>query len=202
MSSEKLGPGVQRFWNARNRGEDVDVEAIVQAYPDEALDISEAMWEAARLEDSVARERMWLARSRVLSRSGEEATLGVLLRSSREYAGLSAAALSAKILDRGVVLQPSEIDQLEADRAKISNMKTPGVWLSLSEILQIDQHRLVAMIRNALAGQQTKQGFAPMGLRTEAADNKSILGSKSSRMQDEGSTSYISWVKAELGLPS
>ena len=201
MSSKSLGPGVQRFWKGRARGEDVDVEAIIQEYPDEALDLAEAIWEAARREDSVARERMWLARTRVLSRSGEEATLGALLRSSREDAGLSAAILSAKIRERGVALPPTEIDQLEADRAKIVNVKTPGVWLSLAEILQIDPHRLVAMIRAALSGQQTKQGFARMGLGTQAAD-QSILGREISREPAEPSAGYVDWVRTELGLPS
>ena len=202
MSSKSLGPGVQRFWKGRSRGEDVDVEAIIQEYPDEALDLAEAIWEAARREDSVARERMWLARTRVLSQSGEEATLGALLRSSREDAGLSAATLSAKIRERGVALPPTEIDQLESDRVKIAKVKTPGVWLSLAEILQIDPHRLVAMIRDALSGQQTKQGFARMGLGTQAADRKSILGSEISRERAEGSAGYIDWVRTELGLPS
>jgi len=202
MSSKNLGPGVQRFWKARARGEDIDVEAIIREYPDEALDLAQAIWEAAKLEDAVDRERMVAARTRVLSRSGEEATLGALLRSSREDAGLSAATLSAKIQERGVALPPTEIDQLEAGHAKIANVKTPGVWLSLAEILRIDPHRLVAMIRDALAGQQTKQGFATMGLRTKAADSKSILGSKISREREEGSTSYIDWVRTELGLPS
>ena len=202
MRSKNLGPGVQRFWKARARGEDVDVEAIIQEYPDETLDLAEAIWEAARHEDSVARERMWLARTRVLSRSGEAATLGALLRSSREDAGLSAATLSAKIRERGVALPPTEIDQLEADRTKIANVKTPGVWLSLAEILQIDPYRLVAMIRDALSGQQTKQGFVTMGLRTKATDSKSILGGAISREREEGSASYIDWVRTELDLPS
>ena len=202
MSSKNPGPGVQKFWKARARGEDVDVEAIIQEYPDETLDLAEAIWEAARLEDSAARERMWLARSRVLSRSGEEATLGALLRSSREDAGLSAATLSAKVRERGVALPPTEIDLLEAGRAKIADVKTPGVWLSLAEILQIDPYRLVAMIRDALAGQQTKKGFATMGLRTKASDRKSTLGSEIAREWEAGSASYIDWVRTELGLPS
>ena len=76
MSSKNLGPGVQRFWKARARGEDVDVEAIIREHPDEALALAQAIWEAARLKDSEARERMWLARTRVLSRSGEDSNLG------------------------------------------------------------------------------------------------------------------------------
>ncbi len=202
MSSKNLGPGVQRFWKARARREDVDVEAIIQEYPDEALDLAEAIWEAAKREDSAARERMWLARTRALSRSGETATLGDLLRSSREDAGLTATALSAKVRERGVALPSTEIDQLEANRAKITDVKTPGVWLSLAEILQIDPHRLVAMIRDALSDQQKKQGFATMGLRTKAADSKSILGGETTREREEGSASYIDWVRTELGLPS
>ena len=202
MSSKNLGPGVQRFWKARARGEDVDVEAIIREYPDEALDLAQAIWEAARLEDSEARERMWLARTRVLSRSGEEATLGALLRSSREDAGLSAATLSAKMRERGVALPPTEIDLLEAGRAKIANVKTPGVWSSLAEILRIDPHRLVAMIRDALSGQQTKQSFVRMGLTTQAADRKSIHDSEIAREREKGSAGYIDWVRTELGLPS
>ena len=52
------------------------MKAIFEQHPDEALDLAEAIQDAATLEDSVARERMWLARAHILNRSGEEVTLG------------------------------------------------------------------------------------------------------------------------------
>ena len=88
MNSSSQGPGVRRFWQARASGVEVDVAHIVQEHPDEALALADAIREAATQEDSAARERMWLARAQVLVRSGEEVTLGALLRTSRQDAGL------------------------------------------------------------------------------------------------------------------
>ena len=202
MSNGSRGPGVQRFWKARIRGIEVDVKAISQEHPDEALALADAIREAAKWEDSVARERMWLAHAQVLSRSGEEATLGTLLRSSREDAGLSTTALSSRVRERGVALPPTAIDQLEADRVKITNVKTPGLWLTLAEILQIDPHRLVAMIRDALSGPRTEQRFARMERGATVANRKSFLSGEISREREEGASSYIDWVRTELDLPS
>ena len=202
MSDRSLGPGVQRFWKTRTRGEEVDVEAIVQEYPDEALDLADAIWEAARLDDALARERMWRVRAQVLNRSGEKVTLGALLRSSRENAGLSTADLNSKVRKRGVALPPTAIELLEADRVKITNVKTSGLWLTLAEILQIDLHRLVAMIRDALSGQQPEQRFTRMERGATVANRKSLLSDETSREGEEGAASYIEWVRTELGLPS
>lgn len=202
MSNRSLGPGVQKFWAARTKGKDVDVEAIVQEYPDEALELADAIWEAARLEDSEARERMWIARAQVLGRSGEERTLGALLRFSRVNAGLSATELSSKVRARGVTLPSTAIEQLEADRVKISNVKTPGLWSALAEILQIDLHRLMAMIRDALSGPRPEQRFTRMERESTQANRKSFLSSDLTPTRKDEEASYINWVRTELGLPT
>ena len=66
MSNGSRGPGVRKFWEAWTRGADVDLKAIAQEHPDEALALADAIREAARWEDSVARERMWLRVNRYL----------------------------------------------------------------------------------------------------------------------------------------
>lgn len=202
MRHGSRGPAVHEFWKAWARGENVDVEAMVQQYPNEAVELADALWEAARLKDSMAKERMWLARAQVLRRSGEEETLGTLLRSSRENAGLSAKELSSCIIERGVSLPPMAIHSLESDRVKVSNVKTPGLWLTLTKVLQIDPHRLVAMIRDALSGRRTEQRFTRMERGTTDMNRRNFLGRELPRDRDDGAGHYISWVRTELGLPS
>ena len=202
MSSSSRGPGVRRFWKARASGAEVDVKAIFEQHPDEALEIAEAIQDAATLEDSVARERMWLARAHILNQSGEEVTLGALLRTSREDAGLSTSALTSRVKKRGVGLLVAAIEQLEADRARITNVNIPGLWLALAEILQIDRHRLVATIQVAISGPQTAQRFTRMERGASAATRERFLVSELSSKPREDTTNYIGWVRAELGLPS
>ena len=202
MSSSNRGQGVRKFWEARASGTEVDVTHIAQEHPDEALALADAIREAATQEDSAARERMWLARAQVLNRSGEGVTLGALLRTSREDAGLSTSALSSRVQDCGVRLLAAAIEQLEADRARITNVKIPGLWLTLAEILQIDRHRLVAMIQVALSGPRTAQRFTRMERGATATDREGFLGSELLSERREDATNYIDWVRADLGLPS
>ena len=202
MNDSNQGQGVRKFWEARASGTEVDVKAIFEAYPDEALELADAIREAASHEDSAARERMWFARAQVLNRFGEDVTLGTLLRTSREHAGLSTSALSSRVQERGVRLQPTAIDLLEADRTRTSNVKVPGLWAILAEILRIDRHKLVATIEIALSGPQTAQRFTRMERGVTAANRKRLLGIDLSSNRQDDVASYIDWVRSELGLPS
>ena len=201
MNSSNRGRGVQKFWEARASGTEVDVKAIFEEHPDEALELADAIREAARQEESAAQERMWLARAQVLNRSGEDLSLGALLRTSREEAGLSTSALSLRAQGRGVRLLETAIEQLEADRTRITNVNISGLWSTLAEILKIDRHRLVATIQVALSGPQTAQRFTRMERGATAANRKRFLSSESSSERREDENSYINWVRAELGLP-
>ena len=201
MSSSNRGHGVRKFWEARGRGAEVDVKAILEEHPDEALEIADAIRVAARQEDSAARERMWLARAYVLNRSGEDVSLGALLRTSREEVGLSTNALSQRAQGRGVGLIATAIEQLEADRARITNVRIPGLWSTLVEILRIDRHRLVATIQLALLGPRTGQRFTRMQRGATAANRQRFLTSDLPLDAGEGVANYIDWVRAELGLP-
>ena len=176
--------------------------AIVQEYPEEALAFADAMREVAAQEESVAREHMWLARVRVLDRAGEDVTLGTLLRQSRQDVDLSPTALSAKVEQRGTPLHPTAIDQLEADRVAIMNVRTAGLWLTLATVLQIDRHRLVAAIQAALAGPQPAHRFTRMGRGTKAVDRERFIVAAGSPERDQDAARYIEWARGELGLPS
>ena len=202
MNGSNQGQGVRKFWEARASGTEVDVKAIFEEYPDEALELADAIREAASREDSAARERMWLARAQVLNRFGEDVTLGTLLRTSREHAGLSTSALSSRVQERGVRLQPTAIDLLEADRTRITNVKVPGLWATLAEVLRIDRHRLVATLQVALSGSQTAQRFTRMERGATAANRERLLGIDLSSNRQEDVARYIDWVRSELGLPS
>ena len=201
MNNTNMGPGVRKFWDARSRGEEVDVPAIVREYPDEAVAIADAIREAAIREDSSVREGMWLARARVLSRAGEDVSLGTLIRTSRQYAGLSTRDLSYKVRERGVSLPPTAIEFVEAGKVDLTNVKTAGLWVALSEILGIDRHRLVATIRGTLANPRSTQRFTRMDRSATPADRKGLLSGGLTSRQESSAASYISWVRAELGLP-
>ena len=196
------GPGVRRYWELRASGAEVDVTAIVQQYPDEALALADAIREAAIQEDSADRERMWFARSQALKELGEEITLGSLLRTAREEVGLSASDLSRIAQGRGVKLLAAAVEQLEADRTKITNVRIPGLWLTLAEVLQIDRHRLVAAIQTALSGQEPAQRFTRMERGTTTAERGRFLNSELASNQQEDTTSYVHWARTELELPS
>ena len=200
MSSQ--GPGVRKFWKARASGAEVDVKAIFEEHPDEALALADAIREAAIQDDWVARERMWLAHAKVGDRFGNEVTLGVLLRTSREDVGLSTMELSHRAQERGVRLLAAAIEQLEAGRVRITNMKTPGLWSTLAEILQVDRHRLIATIQVELSGPQTAQRFTRMERGATAANRERLLGISLSSERREDVASYVDWVRDELGLPS
>ena len=193
---------MRKFWDAHASGEEVDVAAIVQEHPGEALPLADALREVATQKESAAKENMWLARAEVLSQSGEDISLGGLIRTSRQYAGLSTSDLSARMRERGVSVQPTAIDLVEAGRVKITNMTTTGLWPALAEILEVDRHRLVATIRGTLTNPPSTQPFTRMNRGATSADRESLLGSGVVQQQeDSASSSYISWVRAELGLP-
>ena len=202
MSRVNRGRGVQQFWQARATGADVDLKAILDEHPDEALELADAMREAARQEDSVARERMWLARAYALKQSGRDVSLGDLLRSSREEAGLSTIALSQRAQGRGVSLLATAVQQLEADRAKVTNVRIPGLWSTLADILQIDPHKLVATIRLAVSGPPPALRFTRMERGSTAENRQGLMTSELPLEAGEDAADYIDWVRAELGLPS
>lgn len=201
MNSRNIGPGVRKFWEARSRGEEVDVPAIVREHPDEVVAIADAIREAAIREDSSVREGMWLARARVLGRAGEDVSLGTLIRTSRQYAGLSTRDLSYKVRERGVSLPPTAIEFVEAGKVDLTNVKTAGLWMALSEILEIDRHRLIATIRGTLENPRSTQGFTRMDRSATPADRKGLLSGGLTSRQEFPAASYISWVRAELSLP-
>ena len=201
MNNPNIGPGVRKFWEARSRGEEVDVPAIVREHPDEVVAIADAIREAAIREESSVREGMWLARARVLSRAGEDVSLGTLIRTSRQYAGLSTRELSYKVQERRVSLQPTAIDFVEAGTVDLTNVKTAGLWKALSEILEIDRHRLIATIRGTLENPRSTQRFTRMDRSATPADRKGLLSGGLTSRQEPSAASYISWVRAELGLP-
>lgn len=201
MSNSNRGPGVRRFWEARANGMEVDVKAILEEHPSEALELANAIREAAVQDDSAARERMWLARAQVLHRLGEEVTLGILLRTSREDAGLSTNVLSLRVQARGPHLLATAIEQLEADRARITNVRIPGLWAALAEILSIDRHELVATIQSTLSGPRAVHRFTRMARGATTANRNRLLSSELPSQREENVGSYLDWVRADLGLP-
>ena len=201
MTNTNRGAGVRRFLEAHASGEEIDVTAIVKEHPGEALALADAFREVAIQKESAAKERMWLARAEVLSQAGEDISLGGLIRTSREYAGLSTSDLSARMRERGVSVQPTAIDLFEAGRVTITNVTISGLWPALAEILDVDRHRLVATIRGTLANPQSTQSFTRMSRGATSADREGLLSSGVSPQQEDSAASYINWVREELGLP-
>lgn len=201
MSSGGRGQGVRKFWEARAAGAAIDPAALARDYPDEALALADAVREAAAQDESAAHERMWLARARALRRSGEDVTLGALLRGSRQGLGLSAVAVSSKVSERGASLHPMALEQLEADRVTITNVRTPGLWQALLEVLELDRHQLVAAIRAALSRPQVRPKFTRMDRGATPSDRERFLESAATAELDDAANRYLEGVRSELGLP-
>lgn len=201
MASSKDGPGVRRFWAARDRGQEADIAALGHEYPEEALDLARAARQAAAREDSLAREQMWLARAEILSRVGEDETLGTLLRRARNELGLTTAALSAALRTRGARIPPLALDRLEENRVTVTNVEEE-IWPAMVRELGIEPHRVIAAIRLAIAEPRASQAFTRMDRATSVSDREKFLGGAGSTEPDMGSGAYLDRVRAALGLPS
>ena len=207
MGNGDTGPGVRKFREAYAAGAEPDAAAIVREHLDEALALADAVIEAAAHESSEGRTRMWMARAEVLSRAGEDVTLGTVIRRFREHSRLSRAALSAELGERGAALSPTALEQIEANRVTIAHIRTPGLWPALAEVLRIAPHQLVATIGIALSAPRRGSRSARMERDATPADRARFLG-EAERADgsggpglDEDASSYLEWVKAELGLP-
>ncbi len=150
MTSETIGPGVRRLREALAQGERPDSADLIREYPDEASAITDEMRNVS-VRDSLARERGWLIRARVLGGAGEDVTLGTTVRDERTERGLTPEALAQAVRGRGASLSPADLADIEANR--VANVQ-PAVWAALLEELGLDRHEVVAGVRLALAAEQ------------------------------------------------
>ena len=174
MASGDIGPGVRRFMDARTRGERVDVAALAREYPNEALELAEAVRRAAAQDDSRARQLMWFARAEVLNDAGEDATLGAILLAARRDRNLTTTALSNAVRRRGANLLPLAIDRLEANQVMVANVD-PAIWTAVVAELQIDRHLVVAGIQMALDAPRAGRSFTRMDRGASASDREKFL---------------------------
>ena len=201
MASGDIGPGVRRFMDARTRGERVDVAALAREYPNEALELAEAVRRAAAQDDSRARQLMWFARAEVLNDAGEDATLGAILRTARRERNLTTTALSKAVRRRGANLVPLAIDRLEANQAPVANVD-PAIWTAIVAELQIDRHLVVAGIQMALDAPRAQRSFTRMDRTASASDREKFLDETTASQQDSGADDYLERVRTALDLPS
>ena len=207
MGNEGIGPGLRQFREAYAAGAEPDAAAIVRDHPDEALALADAVIAAAAHKSSEYRTRMWAARPQGLERTGEDVRLGSVIRRFREHARLSRNSLSQTLMERGITLHPTALEQIEANRAPIANILTPGLWLALAEVLRIAPHQLVATIGIALSAPRRGPRSTRMERGATPADRARFLGEAERGDEsggaglDEDAARYLEWVKAELGLP-
>ena len=149
MTSETTGPGVRKLREALIRGERPGGADLIREYPDEAIAITDEVRNAS-VRDSMARERTWLIRARVLGGAGEDVTLGTTVRGERTERGLTRKALTQAVRERGANLRPAVLAELEANR--MASVE-PAVWPALIAELELDPHEVVAGVRLALAAE-------------------------------------------------
>ena len=173
MTSNVIGPGVDRFRELRVRGERVDVAAITREYPDEALALADEVRHAIVRDSSLAHEHAWLARIEVLRDAGEDVSLGTSIHRQRTERGLTVAALARSVRERGADLSAAELRRIEAN--EVDANVAPEIWRALIEELNFEPHTVAAEIRWALSDRE---------------------------VPDAEVESYLERVRAELGLPT
>ena len=207
MGNGDTGPGVRKFREAYDAGSEPDAAAIVREHPGEALALADAVIAAAAHKASEGRTRMWTARAEALGRTGEDVTLGAVIRRFREHSRLSRDALSAELRERGTALSPTALEQIETNQAPIANIRTPDLWSALADVLRIAPHQLVATIGIALSAPRRGPRSTRMERGATPADRARFLGEAERGDEsggaglDEDAARYLEWVKAELGLP-
>ena len=122
--------------------------ALMDEYPDEALAIVDEVQAPTARDWSIMRERMWLAREEAEIDVGRDAGLGTVLRHARERRGVTVAGLARSLEGRGIGLDASALEQLEADQGVDID---PEVWAAVVDELGLDRHHVVANIRRTLS---------------------------------------------------
>ena len=131
------------------------------------------------------RERMWLARDEVERDAGRDADLGALLRTEREYRGITVADLARSVQVRGVNLDAATLERLEANQGVDID---PGVWAAVVAELALDRHHVVANIRRSLS---------PL-----RAESEPLSGAMLSREPTREVADYLDRVRSALGIPT
>ena len=186
---------------ARTRGERVDVAALAREYPNEALELADAVRRAAAQDDSRARQLMWFARAEVLNDAGEDATLGAILLAARRDRNLTTTALSNAVRRRGANLLPLAIDRLEANQVMVANVD-PAIWTAVVAELQIDRHLVVAGIQMALDAPRASRSFTRMDRGASASDREKFLDDTATPQRETDTDDYLERVRSALDLPS
>ena len=155
-TNEMIGPGVRRLRKALARGERIDGADLIREYPGEASAIADEVRNSS-VRDSMARERTWLIRARVLGDAGEDVSLGTTLRGERTERGFTRKALARAVQRRGVAVSPAMLAEIEMNR--MTGVE-PAVWLALIAELELDRHEVVAGVRMALAAEHSPEPHA------------------------------------------
>ena len=182
MASGESGPGLRKFREATARGEYVDVLTLMDEFPEEALAIVDEVQAPSAQDSSIMRERMWLARDEVERDAGRDADLGALLRTEREYRGITVADLARSVQVRGVNLDAATLERLEANQGVDID---PGVWAAVVAELELDRHHVVANIRRSLS---------PL-----RAEGEPLSGAMLSREPTREVADYLDRVRSALG---
>ena len=194
MTSEAVGPGLRRLRETIERGEHVDVVALIRDYPDEAGVILDETPIPSERDWSRRRERMWFALAKVEREAEEDPSLGTLLREEREDRGLTVEALCAEIEARGARLRPAALERIESNRVTVTSVR-PNVWRALTEHLEISSHQVVAALTMAILDQQAPR--APVS----AARSLNLALPNRQQELSRGAIDYLDRVSGEMGLP-
>ena len=202
MTRTEIGPGVRRFREARERGEEPDAAALGREYPDEMLAIADEVRRAATRDDSDARQQMWLARAAVLQDAGEDVTLGAMLRRARSRRGLTIDSLVEALRHRGKNVLAMAFERLESNRATVRNVD-PAVWAAIVEELEVDHHRALAGITMAVSAPHSNRTFTRMERGATGSEREKFVDQAASPESDDVvAGEYLERVREAFGLPS
>ena len=185
MASDTIGPGLRKFREAAARGEQVDVLALMDEYPSEALAIVDEVQVPIKHDRPMMREHMWLARDEVERDAGRDADLGAMLRAEREYRGITVADLARSVQVLGVDLDAATLERLEANQGVDID---PGSWAAVVAELELDPYHVVANIRRSLS---------PL-----RAEGEPLSGAMLSREPTRDVADYLDRVRSALGIPT
>ena len=194
MTNDPVGPGLSKLRDAIERGEHVDVVALIRDHPDETGVILDETPIPSERDWSRRRERMWYALAKVEREAGDDASLGALLREEREDRRLTVEALCAEIETRGARLRPPALERIESNRVTLTSVR-PNVWAALTDYLEISRHQVVAALTMVLQDQQA--------LREPPSVARARPAASADRPRELRRTAnnYLDRVRREMGLP-
>ncbi|MGE0539192.1 MAG: hypothetical protein AB7R89_03345 [Dehalococcoidia bacterium] len=199
-SGRGQGPGVRRFWEYINQGEEPDLHELRRSFPEEAAALAQAAVQAAKQQQALTQEQLWINLHRTLFARNENIDVGAALKQRRLALGLSESALVQRLAQDGLRISPVAIQRLESQAVNPWAVKPPSVWRALSQALSFDPTHLITLLELSAQQPREVQQFTRMARGATGEDREEFLA----ETRDAGGADvqrYLAEVRQELGLP-